>query len=140
MRWQGLTAETLAARNGHKKIVQIIQEELNYRAAHPEEFPNHNPTRQENDRSHHDHGKFQKHNNVQVPTVSRRKSSLIPKPNKTVLVKKAKEPKVETEVVSSGVGDSEDWRSEFECPVCLEMMWTGVQIYQCVSGNDLTVG
>jgi len=62
---------------------------------------------------------------------------VIPKPKKTVLVKKAKEPDVEKspEVVSPGVGDSEDWRSEFECPVCLEMMWSGVQIYQCVSGH-----
>ena len=28
-----------------------------------------------------------------------------------------------------------DWRSEFECPVCLEMMGGGVQIHQCVSGH-----
>ena len=35
---------------------------------------------------------------------------------------------------SNGTGQ-DSWKSEFECPVCLEMMTGGVHIYQCGTGH-----
>ena len=42
--------------------------------------------------------------------------------------------------VQDDPGPDQDWKSEFECPVCLEQMVTGVRIFQCGSGHVICGG
>ena len=133
-----------------------FQEAIKYRSEHPEEFPvtvrrqSHEYSSLENNLEENKCNSIQKNgldNNrpkktsVVLPAAgssSRTRNSHNRKRNS--LLDKSSTP-VQTPASAQDDPDpDQDWKSEFECPVCLEQMVTGVRIFQCGSGHVICGG
>ena len=136
-----------------------FQEAIKYRSEHPEEFPvtvrrqSHEYSSLENDLEENKCETIQKNgldNNrtkktmktsVVLPVAgssSRTRNSHNRKRNS--LLDKSSTPVQTPASVQDDPDPDEDWKSEFECPVCLEQMVTGVRIFQCGSGHVICGG
>ena len=136
-----------------------FQEAIKYRSEHPEEFPvtvrrqSHEYSSLENNLEENkcktiqqkyglDNNRPKKNlTSVVLPAAgssSRTRNSHNHKRNS--LLDKSSTP-VQTPASAQDDPDpDQDWKSEFECPVCLEQMVTGVRIFQCGSGHVICGG
>ena len=112
--WQGMTALSIAQKNGHRKIKEIIQAECRYRDQHPELFP---------------------------ATASKSPSPSLPQsppsiPSRPTPSQRKRHSGSSRQLSppSEEANPGGDWRGEPGCPVCLGEM-RSVKIHQCVSGH-----
>ena len=138
-----------------------FQEAIKYRSEHPEEFPvavrrqTHEDSFTENNLAENkcksktikknglDNNRNKKNvkTGVVLPAAgssSRTRNSHNRKRNS--LLDKSSTPVQSPASAQDDPDPDQDWKSEFECPVCLEQMVTGVRIFQCGSGHVICGG
>ena len=135
-----MTAETIAQNNGYKNIVTILQVQIKIKKnTNSSFFQEDRKFREENP---HLYAQFPPEDcdNEEVKTSERKVTDQVQKEKNKKQCKKQKycmKAKATKVVKAEPEENGEEWREQFECPVCLEEMTPPTRIHQCADGHLL---